>query len=100
MQQQQQGMLSQSKALQGDLDHDRLWLSFGLVAFGILAVAIIIGIFGGTVSGVVTAGISAISTLVGFLVGHTVGSVGKEKTAKQVDDAHQLVSDALEKLKP
>jgi predicted transporter len=81
------------------LDRDRLWLSFGLVALSVIVVAIIIGLFG-TVAGVVTAGISAISTLVGFVVGHTLGAVGKEKSAKQLDDAHQLVTDTLDKLEP
>ena len=79
----QKDMLSRNKAPRVDLDRDRLWLSFGLVALSIVLVAIIIGLFGGIVAGVVTAGISAIGTLVGFVVGHTLGAVGKEKTAKQ-----------------
>jgi len=95
----QQDKLSQNRASRVDLDRDRLWLSFGLVALSIVVVAIIIGLFG-TVAGVVTAGISAISTLVGFVVGHTLGAVGKEKSAKQLDDAHQLVTDMLDKLEP
>jgi len=96
----QQDKLSQNRASRVDLDRDRLWLSFGLVALSIVVVAIIIGLFGGTVAGVVTAGISAITTLVGFVVGHTLGAVGKEKTAKQLEDAQQLASNAVDKLKP
>jgi hypothetical protein len=76
----------------------RLWLSFGIIVIGIIAVIILVLNFGSNPPTTVGTGIIAISTLVGFLAGQTTGAAGKEKAEDRAIAIDQQKNDVQDKL--